>query len=103
MITVHKYEVSLIDSGPGGALDVQMPMAAEILHAGCQFDYPARVQIWARVDDTTNMATRRIYVVGTGHPAPPRGEPIPIGGEHIASIITAAGSLVWHVFDGGEQ
>lgn len=74
---------------------VWMPKGAEILHAGSQFGYADRFEIWARVDPDADEVGRMIYVRGTGHPLPDTG-------VHVASFVVADGALVWHVFDGGE-
>lgn len=105
MITVYKYEIDLRAQQRDEISefsDLQMPSGAELLSAGCQFaNSPEIVGIWARVNTDAEQKTRRIRIVGTGHPAPPST----FGNEglHLASIITLGGSLVWHVFDGGER
>lgn len=103
MITVYKYEIDLRAQERDEISeysDLQMPSGAELLSAGCQI-LSEVVAVWARVDTDAPLKTRRIRICGTGHPAPPST----FGNEglHLATIITAGGALVWHVFDGGER
>lgn len=87
MLRVYKYPLSLVEDQ-----FLTMPRRAELLDV--QFQSGAYV-LWARVDDQYGQVSRRIFVCGTGHPAPP--------GPYIATVQANGGAFVWHFFDGGED
>lgn len=75
--------------------DLQMPGGAEILSVAIQENH---AYIWALVNpNQKNLVTRRIHIIGTGHPFT---EPL---GKYIGTIYMDSfiGPLVWHYFDGG--
>lgn len=72
---------------------VEMPADADLLHVAEQY---GKLALWALVIPTgQRQVERRILVRGTGHSV----WPFP----YVGTVVTAGGSLVWHVFDGGEQ
>jgi len=58
----------------------------------CQHS-PEVVQVWT-TEEMASIATSRrlVQVFGTGQPLPD------ITGDHVGSVVTANGALVWHVF-----
>lgn len=92
MRTVYKYELRIEDEQV-----VRLPAGARLLSVGVQTDdSPALVyrtlSLWALVDTQAPPVARRVYIVGTGHPA-----------GHVASAeyvgtVNDALRLVWHVF-----
>lgn len=89
-MTIWKFPLAVAD-----AQDIEMPVRAKILAVQPQADV---VCLWALVDETAPHSHRRIYIQGTGHPCE--------GLEHLNHIGTfqiRGGSLVFHVFDGGER
>lgn len=69
---------------------IAMPLGAEILEVGSQFD---RLCIWAIVDPDAGRTDRRFLIAGTGNPI--RVRPM----RHLGSAVTMNGLLVWHVFE----
>jgi hypothetical protein len=49
------------------------------------------VQVWTDEPDSENIKMRSVRVYGTGHE-------VPLFDEHLGSVITAMGALVWHAF-----
>jgi hypothetical protein len=82
---VWKYTIQV-----GDEVDVDMPLDAELLHVAATGSVD-HLELWARVEPTRSIETRRILVRGTGHPV--EIEP------YVGTVIV--GPLVWHVFDGG--
>jgi hypothetical protein len=66
---------------------VEMPQGAQILDIQMQ---GVLIQIWALVDTTAPMETRRFETLGTGWT-------VQEGLQHIKSL--QDGSYVWHVFE----
>lgn len=83
---VWKYTLSIRDE-----VDLDMPEDAELLFVGKQSIAVDQLELWARVEPTRPIETRRILIRGTGHLI--EIEP------HVGSVVV--GPLVWHVFDGG--
>lgn len=90
MIRIFKYVVPIADKS-----EIVMPRGAVLISSAEQ---NGQVVVWAKVDSTAPRVTRILYVVGTGHSA-----------DHIVylpfvgTVVTRAGALVWHLFDGGEE
>jgi hypothetical protein len=88
MSEVWKYTLEIEDEQ-----SIAMPEGAELLHVGDQY---GKLALWARVIPTGEREVRRVILIrGTGHPI--WSQP------YIGTVVTANGSLVWHVFDGGEE
>lgn len=87
MSVVWKYELAIKDEQ-----QIWMPEGAELLHVADQY---GRIALWVRViPNGRRDVFRRILIRGTGHP---------VGSEsYVGTVVTAGGSLVRHVFDGGE-
>ena len=49
------------------------------------------VQVWTDELDVENVKMRSVQVYGTGHD-------LPLFDDHLGSVITAMGALVWHVY-----
>ena len=90
MITVYKYVIPLVDQPR-----LRMPRKADILSVGEQL---GQLVLWARVDTDYPDVTRALRVYGTGHPAPDAQIH-----QFVGTVQTDGGSLVWHVFDQGDQ
>lgn len=89
MRTIWKFTIPIDD-----VAEISMPAAAEILSIQMQ---GAALTAWAVVHEGSENATRRFYVVGTGHP-------LPIAAWSSRFLATVqSGALVWHIFDGGER
>lgn len=67
--------------------------SGKVCLVACQYG-PDTVQVWTEETDTP--VVRSAKVIGTGHNAPDFT-------EHLGSVITANGALVWHLYghDGG--
>lgn len=70
---------------------VVMPKGAVMLDMQSQKGVLA---FWACVDPNAPKVEREVSVIGTGHDLP--------GGEQTYIATAQQGSLVWHMFDGGE-
>lgn len=91
---VWKYQLPWED-----VTSVEMPFGAKILHIGIQpTDEPVgfAIFLWARVHPDAELRTRRFRIAGTGHPLDVQGFDV---GDHLGSVITPDGSLVFHVFE----
>lgn len=86
MKTVFKYVLQ------GTVNDIQMPAGAQVLHVTEQKDM---VCIWALVDESAPVETRRFLMVGTGHREVPNDANY-CGSAH---IYTDRAVLVLHVFE----
>lgn len=85
MKTVFKYNFT-----PDDIVELQLPGGATILHCAEQYGYMC---LWALVDPTAPLETRRIRMAGTGHPIPEAKV------RHINTIVMHNGSLVFHFFE----
>lgn len=61
-----------------------------VVLAACQFGVDA-VQVWTDEHDDGNVLRRNARIYGTGHELPPFG-------QHLGSVMTVGGALVWHVY-----
>lgn len=87
MSEVWKFVLDIVDEQ-----EVAMPQDAELLHVAAQY---GKLALWARVIPTGQAeASRLILIRGTGTPIWQQ--------PHVGTVFTHGGSLVWHVFDGGE-
>lgn len=92
MITIHKYRLEMTDTQ-----HIDMPEDSVILGTACQF---SELCIFARIDTSKPLKSRKFYVVGTGNPFP-KSE----GDVHVNFIGTALqfeGNIIWHVFQVSE-
>lgn len=65
--------------------------AGKVVHVACQHDF-SLVQVWTEEFDSPGSSTKRkVKVYGTG------GD-VPDFHDHIGSVVTAGGALVWHVY-----
>lgn len=87
-MTIWKYPLRLTD-----VQSIEMPLGAEIIAVAEQY---GALCLWAWVNDDPDakQVKRQIAIVGTGNPAPGYHEAL-----HIGTVVTAGGSLVWHVFE----
>lgn len=61
-----------------------------VVHVACQ-SRPDSIEVWTDEFDTQGrVPTRVAQVYGTGHP-------IPADLQHVGSVLTFGGQLVWHV------
>ncbi len=67
----------------------QVLSVGHIVHVACR-DMDS-IEVWASSEDP---APRRFQVIGTG-------QPIPYGYEHVGTVISLHGALVWHLFGQG--
>jgi hypothetical protein len=88
---VWKYSRSIGDVTP-----VKLPGGAELLHVADQEGFGRQLDFWFLVDpEAEGSRERAILVVGTGV----RVEASALEGfGHLATVVTAGGALVWHVF-----
>ena len=90
MEVIWKYGLPIVDRQT-----VTMPIGAEIL--GVQ-EQAGGLQLWAIVDPDAEREQRVIEIVGTGN------QMVDVIAEglarhHLATVQTAGGLLVWHVFE----
>lgn len=87
LIAVWKFPLKIADEQT-----VLMPEGAELLHVAEQNE---NLMLWARVIPTGQREVRRMILIrGTGYSIWTQ--------PYVGTVVTAGGSLVWHVFDGGE-
>lgn len=66
--------------------------AGKVLLVASQYGDPGEVQVWTEESaDIGIRPTREATVIGTG-------QAVPDGHEHIGSVVTMSGALVWHVY-----
>ena len=85
ILTVHKYQWPL---DMPQVCDIAMPIGAEILHIGNQFE---GICFWTRVDSDAPSEIRRFALCGTGHVCPPD--------KHIGTVLLQDGNFVLHIFE----
>lgn len=91
MRTIHKYDLPV-----EGTVEIEMPTGAEIIAIDCQDPTGRSLQMWAIVNtEVEETEVSEFAIVGTGHPL---GDNLNMG-NHLATVVTAGGGLVWHVFD----
>lgn len=71
--------------------EIEVPTGAELLCVREQFD---NVCIWYRCDPSAAMSTRKIAIVGTGHPAPSKEQ-----ARYLGTAALRNGRLMFHVFE----
>jgi len=86
MRTIHKFPL------PAGTweYEIQMPRNADILCVQMQREMPC---IWAAVDDSARMESRRVVIVGTGWELP-----ADMGRSEYVGTFQTDVDYVWHVF-----
>lgn len=91
MRTIYKYDLP-VDRN----VTLNVPRGALQLEFGAQDPTGRSIQMWCIVDtDETESDEWCFCIVGTGHPLPESCAQ----SNHLTSVITAGGALVWHVFD----
>jgi hypothetical protein len=83
MKTIYKYPIEIVASQ-----EVEMPISAEVIHAG--LDPQGAPCVWATVRTDNKMEAFTIYIVGTGQSIPIMAR------RHVGSFNQAL--FVWHVF-----
>lgn len=89
MKTVWKFPLRVADD-----LEIEMPIGAQLLTVDVQGETP---QLWALVDPSVPTCIRSIRTAGTGHAIREAGL------AYVGTYQMLGGSLVFHVFDGGEH
>jgi hypothetical protein len=87
---IYKYPIKVYDEQA-----IRMPQSAELLSVQCQAGWPC---VWAMVDTDEPMVLRDFGLVATGEPC----ERIRAG-KHVGTFQMRDGTLVFHLFDLGEQ
>jgi hypothetical protein len=64
--------------------------AGPVVLVACQSTVDV-VQVWTDEGDVESVRRRSVRVYGTGHE-------VPLFDEHLGSVMTAGGALVWHLF-----
>lgn len=64
----------------------------KVVHVACQHG-EEHVMVWTEESEDIGLLnqSRAARVFGTGHPIPP-------GLEHLGSVVTGEGRLVWHLY-----
>ena len=83
MKTIYKYVLSLVENP---ALD--MPRGARVLDVQIQNN---EICLWAIVESTEKLETRKFFIAGTGNPVPQGA------GDYIGTV--QQDRFVWHVFE----
>lgn len=83
---IFKYNLEV-----GEHQQVEMPDGAVLLDMQSQ---RGQLVLWASVDPDASPVTRDLSVIGTGWDLP--------GGVQAYIATAQTGSLVWHLFDGGQ-
>lgn len=83
---IFKYELRIEEHQKIGT-----HVGAQVLDMQCQ---AGQLVVWMAVDPTMPTVYREFSIVGTGHDIP----------DGVQTYVATAqrGSLVWHLFDGGE-
>lgn len=89
-MTIWKFEIK-----PQDEIVLAMPTGARILTVQTQGGNP---MLWAIVSPDAKVVRRTVYVRGTGHQMG-----VAEGAAYIGTFQMLKGSLVFHVFDGGEH
>ena len=84
MITVWKATIN-----PADAIVIEVPEGAELLCAREQYD---KICVWFRCESSHATELRRLYVVGTGGPAPATS-------RYLGTASLHGGRLMLHVFE----
>ena len=82
-------------------ITLEIPEGSTMLSVADQRGGGGTLDFWFIADPSQlNKETRTIQVYGTGHPIPPDALTtcVPLG-----TVVTAGGSLVWHVFLEGDK
>jgi len=90
-VRIHKYTLKV-----EGTEILQMPKGAQILSVQVQHGEP---QLWALVDETAEIVGRLFSTYGTGQEFPHALD----HGKFIGTYQLMHGSVVFHVFDNGEE
>lgn len=85
MTTVHKFPLELADRQ-----ELKLPRGASILSVQEQGGV---LCAWVLLEPERHTETRCLIIVGTGQPVPDDA------GPHVASVQTARGAFVWHIFE----
>jgi len=88
-MTIWKFPVRIADE-----FSIEMPVGAQVLSVQVQGTEP---QLWALVNPKARRTMRRFRVHGTGHPVAPDI------GEFVGTFQVRMGTLVFHLFDQGEE
>jgi len=87
MLKVFKYTV------PSDSRPHTFELQGKIVHVGTTAPgYPDLICFWAIHEDEVVPTKRTFRIYGTGDGLPPNV-------EHIGSVVTANGRLVWHLFE----
>lgn len=86
MRTIYKYQLELAEH----IQPIQMPVAADLLHAEMQGCVPL---IWAMVDPDAPETTRAFRLIGTGWPIGEDETRL----DHISTVRDR--EFVWHIFE----
>ena len=87
MLKVFKYDLPIDNYS-----EISMPKDSQILSIQTQKENPV---IWALVDPSAKMITRKFRFAGTGHPILHDKQEL----YHHGSFQMACGALVFHVFE----
>ena len=82
--TIYKYPLQIMDEQK-----IVMPVDAELLTVQMQGSQPC---LWAVVDPTKSLESRKILIRGTGHDCPGVG-------RYISTFQMQGGALVFHAFE----
>ncbi len=87
MLKVFKYSMRT-----GNYASIAMPKGAKLLSFQCQGHTPC---LWALVDPSAEIETRKFRFSGTGHPI----EEDPESLRFVGTAQMAGGALIWHLFE----
>lgn len=89
---VYKETIHLPETGDEITLNI--PAFAEILTVAKQFDNDTVLSVWYRCCPDTVKVDHKLWMCGTGHPAPNKSQ-----ARYISTVILFGGSLVLHFFE----
>lgn len=93
--TVFKETFHLSEIRDDNSVDLSLPSGSEILTVAEQFKDSKSLQVWYRCCPDAPKVSRKLFVVGTGNPAPNKSR-----ASYISTAILGGGGLVLHFFDG---
>lgn len=92
--TVFKETIHLSDIEEDDSVSLMLPSGAEILTVAEQFRGSRALSVWYRCCPAAEKVIRKLYIVGTGNPAPNKSN-----ARYLSTVILADGALVLHAFD----
>ena len=93
--TIHKQSIDLLNSiEANDQVRLRLPAFAEVLSIQQQSPGSSTVEVWYRCATDMPLEDRTFWVIGTGHPAPPKNK-----ARFVSTVLLQDGALVLHFFE----